>query len=179
VDRKIELTPAMLAIGAFVTVTWGVLLWAILRRGGGLSNAPPINIWNVNGGGAGALQALPALPALGTGEPFPVAQMATKATAAAASPSRMSTFTLPVSEGARVMTAASNRHWKAVLRNIGPPGSTARVADSPNNLNFPSASVSIPAGDELPVIVAPRAALFAIGDVANVQLTVIASEEAA
>jgi hypothetical protein len=165
-------TPWLVAIGAAFAATWVAILVAISRRAA--PQMPVINIWN--GGQPGQLPALPAMPELA---PLPVVQTANAQTAALAGVSKMATFTLPVREGARVATAATNRHWQARIRNIGPPGSTALLADCPNNLNYPSASIAVPAGDDFEITLAPRGALFAIGDVAGVQLTVMMSELAA
>ncbi len=159
------------AVGAAFAATWTALIVLFIRRS--QPAAPAINIWN---GQMPAMPVMPALPALPTLPGMPVVQVANKKTANLVGSSRMATYTLPTSEGARVMTAATDRHWQARVRNIGPPGSVARLADSPNNLNYPTMSVAIPAGDDFEITVAPRAGLFAIGDVEGVQLTVMASE---
>ena len=111
--------------------------------------------------------------------PEPVIQATTDETPALYKPSYTSTITLSTTDISRVLNAGSNRHWRAQLRNIGPPGSIAFVSTDSNALSYPSQSASIPAGGMLEFRVRPRDALFALGNVANVQLTIAASEELA
>lgn len=170
-EVKISLT-AVIGLTAFFTLTWGTLIWMVMQNRARQLAAPvagvaPINIWNVTGGAA--------LPAAAT----PMAQLAAPQLGSPMReirPSKMNTYSLGIDAGARVMTAGSDRSWQVQLRNIGPAGSIAYVADDANALMYPSMSLAIPAGGFVDVRVGPRGALFARGTVPGVQISVTAGE---
>jgi hypothetical protein len=174
-DVKISLT-AVIGLTAFFTLTWGTLIWMVMQNrtrqlAAPVAGAPPINIWNITGGvpeglPAGAPMAQLAAPQL-AGPPMHAREIR---------PSKMNTYSLGIDAGARVMTAGSDRSWQVQLRNIGPAGSIAYVADDANALMYPSMSLAIPAGGFVDVRVGPRGALFARGTVPGVQLSVTAGE---
>lgn len=118
----------------------------------------------------------------GTPEPAQVTQVATQQTASSTRPTRLDTYSLssdPTSPS-RVATAASERHWLVRVHNVGPPGSFAVVDTSFVGMSFPtSQGITIPAGGDHPIRLRPREALFAIGSVPGVILSVSSSEEIA
>lgn len=170
-----ELKPSTIAIGVAFAITWAALIALLVRRS---SSAPMvvnnIGLPNVLGlpdgwGAPGSAAAAAALPVFQTPNPDPMSR--------GPQGTRMATYTLQTTQGVRVFTAASDRHWTVTLRNIGPPGSIAWVADSPNALNYPSMSTQIPVGTPVEIRLAPRAGLFAIGSTPGVTLTVTGGEE--
>lgn len=176
-EHEFKWTPLWVGLGVLFASSWFAVLYMLLRK----STASPVTVNVINGqvqpqlgGGFNGTFGFPELP---QGQPQPAYVAKTpEIISMEPSPQRMGTFTLPTEGGARVMTAASNRRWRARLRVIGPPGSRALVADSANNLNFPSSCATIPAGDEIELYVNPRAGLFAIGDTPGVVLSVNAGE---
>lgn len=177
-EVKIGLT-TIVGLTAFFTLTWGTLIWLVLRgrtrQLSGPGSMTPINIWNITDGKIpAALAGIAGVPPIQPTAPPPTPQLA--APPREIRPSKMNTYTLGTQEGVRVMTAASGRSWQVQLRNIGPPGSIAYVSDDANALMYPSAALAIPAGGFVDVRVNPRSGLFAIGTVPGVQLSVTAGE---
>lgn len=112
-------------------------------------------------------------------DPIPVVQMPTIQTALDTKPTMTATVTLSAQSISRVVNGAGKRHWQATLRNLGPPGSYALVASDSSLLAYPSMCAQIPAGQETKMRVRPGDALFAIGNVNGVRLSVVTSEEIA
>lgn len=175
-SSSVELKPSTIAIGVAFAATWVVVLIALFRRTSPtvVNNIGLPNVLGLPNGGWQLEGAQPIAPVA----PIPVYQ--------APNPdpnvrgdrgTRLATYTLQTSQGTRVFTAASDRHWIATLRTIGPPGSIAWVADNPNNLNYPSASTQIPVGTPVEIRLNPRQGLFAIGNQAGVTLTVTGNED--
>lgn len=178
VDRKIEVSPALIGVGACVALTWVAVLWTIFRKP--LSSVPPINIWNVNGGDTSRSLAVPQLMA----PPPATAPQQTPAMAAADRSSRSSalaTYQLSTSNPSRLATAAGPRFWVAEVRTVGPPGSFAIVSLVANALtqgNVPGYdAIVIPAGGSERIRLAPGQALFGVGNVNNTVVSVNCSEE--
>lgn len=179
-----EWTPITVGLAVVFASGWAALLWILLRKAAPPSSPVTINIngsvtpqqlQGFSGGYSFPQLAMPSMqPA-----PAPMYQATNDEISDEISHMRLATFTLFTDHPVRVATAASNKRWKAVLRNVGPPGSRVTVADSANNLNFPSACATIPAGTELILLMNPRQGLFAISDAPNTQLSVTAGEDAA
>lgn len=162
----------LVALGAMWSLTLGAVVWFFMRRQQPLG-LPSINIWNAAGGTGGGFPALP----LGNPIVDPSAQPVMITPPAITVPTRLATYTLQIDRSSRIMTAASANYWRAQLRNVGPPGSIARVASEVNLLAYPSMSIAIPAGSAYEIRVEPGASLFAISDTVNTELSVAAAED--
>lgn len=157
-------------MGAVWGLTIGLALALILRnRRGAQGQLPsPVTINNFSDGVTRQL-------------PLPITQVANQQTAATTRPPKFDTFTLSSdpSSPSRVATAASDRHWRVQLHNVGPPGSFA-IVDDDSVMTYPaSQGITIPAGGDHVVKLQPRSALFAFGSVPGVILSVSSTEEIA
>ncbi len=112
-------------------------------------------------------------------QPAPVVQAPTSKSNRELKSSKTATYTLSTSTISRVFDAGSQRHWSVEIRNIGPPGSRAWITTDSNLTSFPSAAAFIPAGAFSTFKVRPGDALFGMGDVEGVQVSVISSEDVA
>jgi hypothetical protein len=143
-----------------------------------------VHVWNLLSGQtppwATALGAPAQMPTMMPSmQPQEIVQTTTPAINSELRPSVTQTLSLSVTQPYRVLNGGSTRHWRAQLRNVGPPGSCAYVSTDPTSLAYPSMCVVIPAGGFTDMRIRPGDGLFALGSVKNVQLSIAASEEVA
>lgn len=174
-----SLLAAFVGIGVLCGVALGAvfaLIWRDRKAStpvNGLGNGG-VHVWNLLGG-----QMPPSWAQLGAPAPQSVVQTTTPEVNAELRPSVTQTLSLSTTQPVRVLNGGRYRHWRAQMRNVGPPGSIAYVATDPTNLAYPSMSVAIPPGPPMELRIRPGDALFAISTINGTQLSIAASEEIA
>jgi hypothetical protein len=141
------------ALGLF-----GVVMYLLTRKNSGEVAAAPLQL----AGGTG-------MPFPGTPLPgLPVVRMPNLPPSSVSPVSygtTMNTYTLALDRATRLFQAVGKRHWKAVVRVVGPPGSFAFISTDPSTVLSDSgyACNIVQSGQDVPIRLRPRDTLYARG----------------
>jgi len=144
--------PTVTFIGVLCGITFGLVLYSILRRerdgvGGGVLPLPETDF-----DGLGALPVVAATPKLGKSQPLSAAR----------------TLTISDNSPTMVLRATGNKNWRVNVRTLSPVAAFASFSVGHGSTN----SVVVPAGSSQDIWVPAGEYLYAIGNQAGVCVSV-------
>lgn len=161
----------LLWVGMFAGIAFGAVLVLLLRdrrqpQALAGPSGQPINIWNMGPGAQGMLPQAAPQPMLPP---------------AALPETRLQTVRLSQTSTSRLWRASGRVPWRVNVTVGGPPGSFAYLSTEPSVLNpgftaHPNV-VGVPAGGANMIRLQPGQDLYAISNVANVTVSVVAAED--